>query len=555
MDESKILSSSQRNVFREAIKKKKGGLSMPMGGGKTITSLVISLMQSKPNEMILVIVAKSLVPTWPQELTKFFGARIKYEIMHKSKIKNPTIWKPQPDTKIIITTPETVSGVYTNYDIRESIISYSLDHSKRPPVSVKYYTSPKDPLLNHSSGFGLLYSIKWGAMIVDEVQQYTNINTKVCQGIISIVSDHRWLLSGTIFDEPKPERVLGYYRILNWPNTPKCLPDTKNYIQNKPMVNIRDDLIDTFKGLRVSMVYRKDNKMFIPPKINQELVSHTLSYGECQIYKMMKTILIEVNAKAKELKHIDKQRARKFSTYKLAMLTYLRQSLICPFIPLASVAVDMCDFKKKSQLSSIFISNLEKQGLGGWLNNEEAVRTTRIDQIVKKVNSYPKERIVIFTCFRTCLDIIKYYMPTSRSIMSLESEMSIDKRGKVIQEFEQTDSGILLLTYALGANGLNLQCSNTIFLTDFWWNAGKTEQAIARVLRFGQKANIVNIVYFTSNTALESIIFDKQRSKLAIIKELMVGKVTTKIKQFSTDEIIKIISLEDNNNLLKSVYF
>lgn len=555
MDESKILNPFQKKIYLECLAKGKGGLSLPMGSGKTLLSMVIGLAQSKQDELILVVAAKSLIASWESENVKFFGSRVKCEVLHKSRIKNTTIWKPKPDTKIIITTPETIAGVYRDYNIRESIVSYSLDRSKRPAVSVKYYTSPKAPMLNHSSGFGLLYSLKWGAVIIDEIQQYTNITTLTCQGLISIISDHRWLLSGTIVEEPKPERILGYYRILNHSGTPRCLPDMKNYIRGKPMVNIRNDSIETFEGLGTSMISRGTNETFVPPKINQEIVSHPLSYGECQIYKMMKTVMMEVSRKSKELKHSNPRKARKFSTYKLAMLTYLRQSLICPFIPLASVAVDMCDFKKKSDLSSIFISELERQSLGGWLNNVEAVRTTRIDQIIQKVNQYSKERIVMFTCFRTCLNVVRHYMPTNRPILRLESEMSIEKRGEVIKEFEKTKNGVLLLTYALGANGLNLQCSNTVFLTDFWWNSSKTEQAVARVLRFGQKSKVVNIIYFTSNTALESIIFDKQKSKVDIIKELMVGKVTTKIKSFSTDEIIKIISLEDNNTLLKSIYF
>jgi SNF2 family DNA or RNA helicase len=83
-------------------------------------------------------------------------------------------------------------------------------------------------------------------------------------------------------------------------------------------------------------------------------------------------------------------------------------------------------------------------------------------------------------------------------------------------------NGILLLTYQVGANGLNLQCSNTVLLLDFWWNTGKINQAIARVLRYGQEAKKINIYYFTSNTGIEKILFDKQQAKLIVAKECQV---------------------------------
>lgn len=475
--------------------------------------------------------------------------------MYKPYLKDYQRWKISDKTHLVITTPQTIALCYRDFELRSKIVYQVLDYSVQPPSRINYYHPTSKPFLNHLIGFGIVFSIRWGCVIIDEIQQYNNIETKVCQSLIAVCSNHKWLLSGTIMSEPDPKRVLGYNCILNSPNTPRCLPDTINYIRKKPIKNVRNDLIDSFRGLSVSMVVRKENKMFKPPKVNKKIISHTLSFGEHKIYIAMKSVMLEVAKMARALKHIDPDRARRFSTYKLAMLCYLRQSLICPFIPLASASVDMLDFKRKSALPKIMRTEIEKIGLGGWLNNVENVKSTRIQEVIKAVNRYSKERIVIFISFRTAIDVLKYYISSNRSTLEITSTMSIKKRGQVITEFEQTSNGILLLTYHIGANGLNLQCSNTVFLVDFWWNASKSEQAIARVYRYGQKAPTVNIVYFTSNTALEKIIFEKQKDKLDIIEELMIGGVKTKIRKLKIDDIIKFITLEDNEKLLKGVYY
>ena len=61
---------------------------------------------------------------------------------------------------------------------------------------------------------------------------------------------------------------------------------------------------------------------------------------------------------------------------------------------------------------------------------------------------------------------------------------------------KKSKNGILLLTFGIGANGLNLQCADTVLIADFWWNADKTRQAIARILRYGQEATCINIYYY-----------------------------------------------------------
>ena len=129
------------------------------------------------------------------------------------------------------------------------------------------------------------------------------------------------------------------------------------------------------------------------------------------------------------------------------------------------------------------------------------------------------------------------------------------KRQKLLKDFENSNNGILLVTYQLGAEGLNLQFASTVLLVDFWWNAAKTQQAIGRIFRFGQISKEINIYFFTSNTGIEKILFNKQKAKLNILNELKTGSIKTKIPTVKMDDIIRLIELEDNKKLLKDIKY
>jgi SNF2 family DNA or RNA helicase len=261
----------------------------------------------------------------------------------------------------------------------------------------------------------------------------------------------------------------------------------------------------------------------------------------------MKNTMKIINAEAKRLSTIrDTENARRFSSYLLAIITYLRQSVVCPILPIANVALDMSDYDEKSELSNILLKEVNMLKIGDWFNNENSILSSRMKNVLEVINKHQDERLVIFTCFRSCLDIFKKQLPTDRINLTLSSTMTTNSRAKTLETFGKSENGILLLTYELGAEGLNLQISHTILLMDLWWNSGKTQQAIARVLRFGQQSSCVNVYYFTSNTGIEKAVFNKHEDKLIILDEIQEGPLKSSVKEMKVNEIIAIVEKEDN---------
>ncbi len=545
------LNDFQQDIYRECIKKGSGGLSLPMGSGKTLLALLIGLEQTNsgqanPAQLVtLIVAAKTLIPVWEYEIQKFFGDDLAYEVLHPNVFKGKNkidTWRISDKTRIILTTPETLVKYYKQYRIKNSFI-LQVPEEFNPAIFINYYSKPLKPYLNHTMGGGYLYSVKWGCFIVDEVQTYTKISTLRCQGLGAICASYRWVLSGTMFDEPTPERVLGYHIILNIDGMPRNLPETKNLIHSSD-----------FRGIGVTTVSRKVNKAYKPPKVHEIIVTHAMTEPEIQVYITIKETIKIIQERLKNYQDADDhENARRFCSYLMAIITYLRQSLICPIIPLASIAVNMADYKKKSELSEILTDQIEKLGLNMWLQNVDNVQSSRIKKALDIINKHNKEQIVIFSCFRTCLEMLQYYLPKDRPVLSIQPNMSMNKRGELVEQFQETDNGILLLTYTIGSNGLNLQSSHVELLLDFWWNAGKTQQAIARLVRYGQMAKEIHIYYFTSNTGVEKALFTKQKKKLIAIGELNRGPIKTKIPRFNMQEVIRFIQEGDNEILLHSI--
>ena len=546
----KHLSDFQKEILNECLVKKSGGLSLTMGSGKTIISIVLALEQTKiTKHPILIVVSKTLVESWVSEIKKFFNDSLKYIIFHSNYIKSMNDYVFDENINLIITTTEVLSKYYKLENIEDKFIKKEIINQGRFNQHViNVYNIPLQPYTLNKLGGSFLYSTIWGCLIVDEVQNFTKVSTLKCQSIASLCAKNRWALSGTMFNEPNPERILGYYLIINDQKFPRTLPYATALIRST-----------LFQGFNSSLVCRKENPSFIKPKINQRIVAHNLSAEEEKLYMTMKVIMMTVNKKVKEYKMIgDDTNARRFGTYLLAMICYLRQCVICSIIPIATVAIDMTDFQNKSSLSDMLSKEIKLQNLDKWFEDIESVKSSRFRETLKIINSHKNENIVIFSCFRTVIDIFRTFLPSDRKIFTISSTMTTKKRAQILEKFSEiSENGlghILLLTYDIGSEGLNLQVANTVILLDYYWNDGKTSQSVARVLRYGQKSKEVNIYYLTSNTAIEKAIFEKQNVKLQMINELETGRVQTTIKRIQVKDIINIINNEHNINAIHNIY-
>ena len=547
MDHRVHLNSFQLSVLTECLQKGSGGMSLPMGSGKTLLSIVLGLEQSE--EPILVVVSKTLVENWKFEINKFFGTSLAYEVLHRDYQPNMDTWTLDPKTRLVITTSDVIGSCYLSKNIESKFVIIDIVNQGRfNQHNIVRFRVPSVPFSKETTGQSLIFGRVWGSLVIDEIQKFTKISSMRCRGLAAICAEHRWGLSGTMFDEPSVERLLGYHLIINSPSFPRTMPAAELFVRDA-----------SFRGVARTVVSRLMNEAFYAPKLTEHIINHQLCEEEKKIYLSMKNTIKAINTMVKKMQTQDNVHGvRQFSSYLLAMITYLRQSIICPLIPISNVTLDMMDListdstKAKSDLSKMLVTEIDNIDLGSWLNNPSSVVSSRMKAGISILDKHSDERIVVFTCFRSCLDIFMNQI-SNRPAMTLCSTMSPKKRADVLDTFSKTTNGILFLTYDLGAEGLNLQTAHTVLLMDMWWNAGKTQQSIARVLRQGQTSSVVDVYYFTSNLGIERAMFHKHEDKLDIGREIANGPLESTVRNMRVQDIISILENEDNEKRLNDI--
>ena len=533
------------------------GLSLPMGTGKTILSLYLALRELQLRtddhpEPILCICSKTLLSTWTAELQKFFGSTFPYEVLHQ-EWTDLTTWTPKQGTLLVLTTPAVARKSYIDSRIGEKYTRIEFINPRFPILSVRHYTDPDQPFGNVGYGYGLVHSRKWSNLIVDEADAYTNIECAQNMAIASISARKRWLMSGTLFHEPVPRRVLGYLLMLNDKRYEKTLPNIERLMYD---YNPR---ASPFRGLAETTVRRTKNEdaAHVHERVESFIVTHGRTHDETLVHVAMRNVIRELHGKAHDLLLTDEER-KKYSAYVMAMLTYLRQALICPVLPIATIALKIANAETdlgKQELNLTFQNAINQLHLTPALDSLDFVFSSRLRAVMDKIIENADRRIAVFTCFRRALLLLQHYLHESGfRVFCVTGNMTSARRSKELQDFLTAPEGILLLTYDVGANGLNLQAASCVMLMDFWWNAGKTQQAVARVVRRGQQQD-VRVYYFTSDTGLERIILEKQKSKLRDMEQLLLGKVhRSERPSLSQDELVRSILCETNAGLVREVY-
>ena len=539
----KKLNEDQKNIISECIIKKSGGLSVPMGRGKTLMSIILGLIQTDDNKRpILVVVSKTLITSWVNEISKWFGKKLKYVVFHSEFNRKIEQYELNDDIRLVITTSQVLSKAYKTYNIEQKFVEREIvNEGQFNQHEVLHYNPPKKPFIKITEGIGLLFGTKWGVLIVDEAQEYTNILKPICRSVVSICAKRRWCLSGTLFTNPVPERVLGYYMLINHKTFPNSLPETKKMLKNKD-----------FEGYNKSLVLREDNLLDI--NVIEHIITTDFSEHEEKIYMHIKNIVIDVYKKVQIFKeNHDTLNVRKFNAQLLALLIYLRQCIVTPLITISTLYIDLLNIDSdKKEILKDFMISLEKEEMIGYLNDTKNLKSTKIKKMMECTKGHKK--IVIFSSFRTVINLLIYlFEKKDRKVLTLSGDMNVKKREKIINDFNESSDVILILTYSIGAEGLNLQSANTVMLLDYEWSYGTTAQAIARIVRQGQKSKDVDVYYFLSNTGVEKAIFNKQQEKLNVLKELSVGAMTSKVTKIKVKEIITILENDVNETAFKTL--
>lgn len=109
---------------------------------------------------------------------------------------------------------------------------------------------------------------------------------------------------------------------------------------------------------------------------------------------------------------------------------------------------------------------------------------------------------LIFCCYLKEMWQIADHLPHA---FIINGATSSDERAKIIAEWNG-GSRPLIMTYGIGAMGLNLQHSSQVILASLPWDYATYSQAIHRVYRRGQAAEKVNVEKFKSRAGICNLV-------------------------------------------------
>ena len=529
------LNDYQLDVFQECLQKVHSGINIPMGAGKTRLSLILSLEITE--DKILVICEKTLVDNWIDEIEKVFEGNLTYYVYHIDYDRHfdSIISIEQIRERVIITTPEMCRKFYKQNNLEDRLVTRRvvnegmfgqhdiLDYNKTPRIV---------------ENGGLIYGTKWGSLIVDEFHKVGNITSGKSRAILCICADRKWALSGTFFTDGKKEKILSYFVFIQDEEFPNNLPDTERKIKN-PL----------FDGLNRHIVIRTEAPVIIP--MVEETVMVNLTRDEERVYTTFRDIVIDLSKKAKELIGTgNTEQLRRLNGYIMALLIYLRQSVVNPIIPLTSIFLKICNLNERDELSKILKDKFEEINVTNYLYNTDNIISRRMQRTIEISEKHSK--VVIFTPFRKNIELIRYQV-TNRDFFTIEGTMNMSQRSRILENTKQSDDFVLALTYKVGGSGLNLQHCNCVIFLDYDWSSSDTKQARTRVQRQGQK-QLVYVYYIVSNTGVENAVLKKQLDKATISKELEEGPMKSKVDLIKIQEIVGMLEEEKINEKINKLY-
>ena len=113
-------------------------------------------------------------------------------------------------------------------------------------------------------------------------------------------------------------------------------------------------------------------------------------------------------------------------------------------------------------------------------------------------------KVLIFSQFSSMLSLIEQelqYLDISYSKLTGQTK----KRQEQIDEFQQGNNSVFLISLKAGGTGLNLTAADTVIHYDPWWNPAAENQATDRAYRIGQGKQVFVYKLIISKTVEEKV--------------------------------------------------
>jgi superfamily II DNA or RNA helicase len=322
---------------------------------------------------------------------------------------------------------------------------------------------------------------KFDLVILDEAQRIKNRGSRTSQSARDIPRKRGWALTGTPI-ENTPDELASLYEFLRVV-PPGANPDIKHLQMLSKQYILR----------RTKDLVMKD----MPPRLDRDAYVELTSTQRYAYDTAEKEGIVQLNEMGDSIsiQHV----------FELVM----RLKQICNYDPLTN---DSCKLERvEADMEEIAASGGKAILFSQW--------TRTIDWLVERLQRF---------------NPLVYHggVPTP-------------KREPILAQFKADPKAhIILMSYATGAVGLNLQFAGYVFLYDRWWNPAVEDQAINRAHRIGCKSQVI-VTKFVAKDTIEEKIDRVLNEKRELFRSILGGGEETSPRlSMNASEIFGLFDLK-----------
>ncbi|KAK1125802.1 DNA repair and recombination protein RAD54-like [Melipona bicolor] len=492
-----------------------------MGLGKTLQCITLlwTLLKQGPEakpliEKAIIVAPSSLVKNWYNEIFKWL----------KNKVQ-----------------PLAIDGG-NKADIDAKLIGFMKTYGRRcinPILIISYETFRLHAHVLHQDEVGLV--------LCDEGHRLKNSENQTYQALINLKAKRRVLLSGT----PIQNDLLEYFSLVHFVN--QGLLGTAQEFRKKfeiPILRGQDaaatDAERTLAQERLTELVTIVNKCLIRRTsallskylpLKYELVV-CIKMGKLQTDLYNNFIQSDSVKRSMEENSENSKKGKSFST--LAAITLLKKLCNHPDLVYDKI-LGKCDgFENAAKLMPANYNTKE-------IMPELSGKLMVLDCLLASIKTTTNDKIVLVSNYTQTLDLFeKLCHKRCYNYVRLDGTMTIKKRSKVVEKFNDPNSNdfIFMLSSKAGGCGLNLIGANRLVMFDPDWNPANDDQAMARVWRDGQK-KLCFIYRFLCTGTIEEKIFQRQAHKKAL-SSTVVDQEEDVARHFTLNDLRDLFKLEEN---------
>ncbi len=344
------------------------------------------------------------------------------------------------------------------------------------------------------------YDQVFDVAIIDEAQTIKNPSVQVTKAVKKIKADLRFALTGT----PMENNLLDLWSITDFVN-PNYLQTQANF---KKKFMGEEDNLELLKFHLSPILLRRQKKDVLtelPDKIETPMF--------CELTPKQKLVYAsyvrDYHTRLSDILSSDNMATSQIEV--LSLLTRLRQIACHPGLFLDEYDGDS---GKVELLMELIEENVENEN-----------------------------KMLIFSQFTSFLKLAKDELDKAGiEYYYLDGSTKAEDRIKLVEDFNNDQTKVFLISLKAGGVGLNLTSANTVIHLDPWWNPQVESQATDRAHRIGQKS-VVQVNKLITKGTIEEKIYLLQQEKKQLTDDVLSldSKMLTSL---STNEIMSLFTID-----------